>query len=133
MGLTYGGMLQPACPKVYDMTTAQLSLTICMLKVEVVDTLLYGCAKCTLNVELYGAIDKAHLQVIRRVLSFQYAASHTNPYYGKAVKNKMGEHRTEHVKTAALVRGGHGTAKLVLNIQPGTLCTDRQRGKLRSR
>ena len=60
-------------PESYDMTAPRLvSLTVCMLKAEVIGTLLYGCVTWTLSVKLFAKLRTAHHQVLLlRVIGFQ--------------------------------------------------------------
>ena len=62
------------------MTTARLSLKVRLQQVEVIETVLYGCATWTLNVAHYDELRKVHLDVLQRVLGFHCrSAKPTSP------------------------------------------------------
>ena len=74
-GLTRMGMLQSiqagvvrygGCP-----VRSEVGLKLCMLKAEVMETLLYGCVTWTLGKEHFAELRKAHHRFLLRVVGFQ--------------------------------------------------------------
>ena len=60
-----------------------------MLNAEVIEKLLYRCMTWTLRAEHFAKLQKAHHQVLLRVIRFQLRlrADHANPSYAKSLKN----------------------------------------------
>ena len=97
-------------PEVYDVTTAPLSLEVCMLKADVVETLLYECVTWTLNMIHYGMLQKVLVRVLPRILRVQRRADHTKLSYVQALvrapqENEMRKHRNNHPKRRLFFEG----------------------------
>ena len=84
-------------PELYDKTTAPLSLKVRMLKVEVIETLLYGCVTWTLSAQHFARLRSAHHQLLLRVIGFHrlQRTDYTTLSCAKALKKK----RCESIKT----------------------------------
>ena len=78
----------------YDDRSAQPEARL--LKTEVIETLLYGCVTCTFNATCYDALRRAHLEVLRRVLSFQRCVDRTSLSYANVFKKA----KSERIETA---------------------------------
>ena len=57
--------------ELYDMEAAPFTLKVRMLKAEVMETLLYGCATWTLGKEHFAELRTAHHRFVLRIIGFQ--------------------------------------------------------------
>ena len=57
--------------ELYDMGSAPSALKLCMLKAEVMETLLYGCLTWTLGKEHFAELRAAHDRFLLRIIGFQ--------------------------------------------------------------
>ena len=64
------------------MEAAPFALKVCMLKAEVVETLLYGCVTWTLGKEHFAELRTAHHRFLLRIIGFQrrQRKDHLMPY-----------------------------------------------------
>ena len=75
-------------PESYDRTTAALSVNVCMLKAEVIGTLLYDRVTWTLSAQHFARLRSAHHQYLLRVIGFQRRQNtdYTTLSYAKTLK-----------------------------------------------
>ena len=57
--------------ELYDMEAAPFALKLRMLKVEVMEALLYGCVRWTLGKEQFAELRRAHHRFLLRIIGFQ--------------------------------------------------------------
>ena len=74
------------------MEAAPFALKLCMLKAEVMETLLYGCVTWTLDKEHFAELRTAHHRFLLRIIGFQ-RRQRTDHFmsYGKALKKAQCE------------------------------------------
>ena len=63
--------------ELYDMEAAPFARKLCMLKAEVMETLLYGCITWTLRKEHFHELRTAHYGFLLRVIGFQHDNAQT--------------------------------------------------------
>ena len=87
--------------ELYDMEDAPFTLKVCMLKAEVMETLLYGCVTSTLGQEHFPELRTAHHNLLLRIIGLQ-RRQHTDHFmsYAKALKKAQCESvETNHPQT----------------------------------
>ena len=113
-------------PELYDRTAVPLSLTVRMLKAEMMETLLYGCVTWTLRVKYFAELRTAHYPTLFRVNGIQrrLRTDHTTFSYAKALKVTRYETIETIIRERPFFCGGRGTAKLGAIAQLGNVRDD---------
>lgn len=100
-------------PEKYDMVTAPFNLKVSMLKVEVIETLLYGCVTWTVNASHYDKLRKAHLEILKGVPDFSRRTDDILIYCRSPRPSRRGNASASKrpcEKGGCSSRGGNGTA-----------------------
>ena len=108
------------------MQAAPLALKLRMIKVEVMETLLYGCVTWTLGKEHFAELRTAHHRLLLRIIGFQrrQLTDHLTSY-GKTLKKARCESVETTIRKRRLLFGGavHRThnERLTRRVMFGTM------------
>ena len=82
--------------QLYDRRNARLSLKIRLFKAEVMETMLYGCATCTMRSQDFSSLRTAHHKLLLRIIGFRRKARiGYKPLSYREVLERTGSERIE--------------------------------------